>query len=196
MRGGDENNSGSSRLNLRGRESQLIEGTSPAQSSANVITLHSYQRTGGHATAQQLFVEDEEVPREFSNLFETIDNIILSLDRASEFIADDRPINADNQLIIARTYSAELFMSRVLGDSVGLIALKVIGALHMLDVRDELSSRIMVIKSVLTKLHRAPMLDFSKAMDLSDEIESVFGTIRLPGYEELADDLIAAADSI
>ena len=115
--------------------------------------------------------------------------------RATNDLIDTQPFAADDQFMAAKSLLTELFMFRSVSDSVGLVTLKCLQAASEVGAVTEARATLDMMIRGLTRIHQAPYLSFDEACSLADALEKAApGPLRTPGYDELASDLIVAAE--
>jgi hypothetical protein len=118
---------------------------------------------------------------------EKIDECIMLLNAKKHFDADDL-------LMATKPLFAEIYMHREISDSVGLVALACMQKSSNVGAVTDAPRALAEIRHALNRLWAAPFMSFMEASNLSDQIMSADAEAVVPGYNEIALELIGDAE--
>jgi hypothetical protein len=121
------------------------------------------------------------------------DKVASRLLDCSAQLKSGRGLEADDTFMSAKEVVAEIFMLRTISEAVGLVSMSALKAFSTNEAVVDTPELPDVIRKAVTRLAAAPFMDFGAACMLSDEIEVASKCSSLPGYNELASELIADA---
>jgi len=162
----------------------------PAISSGTELSWSTHERPTAegvlNASVLLRLDPDAELSRFLTLTREAIDVITSSQERLD---AKDN-LGADDRLMASKRVLSELLMYRDISDSIGLIVFKCFQAVCAAKAVTDAPRLVEALRHALEEIWAAPYLDFDRACEIVSEIESAGGVLALPGYNELANELI------
>jgi hypothetical protein len=118
---------------------------------------------------------------------------IEQIAKCEEELSQNDPLSADDNLMQCKITLSELLMYRDLSDSIGLVISKCWQAASAVKAVTDAPQLPTALKRTLQRIFSSPFMKFEEACDIVTKIEDVASPLSLPGYDELANELIGSA---
>jgi hypothetical protein len=165
--------------------------TTPSSPEVRWDVQEGAQSRGSLAAAAVVLRLEPET--DLSKFLARASDVIRSMEQIEAGLATRDIIGADDCLLASKEGLSELLMYRDISDGLGLIVLKCFQAVTAIVAVTDAPNLAGVIKHELQRTWAAPFIDFDDACAIADVIEETAGSMVLPGYNELAAELLGDA---
>ncbi len=130
---------------------------------------------------------------ELSKFFTLASKAIGQMSACEEALLNKDPLAADDVSMASKITLSELLMYRDLSDAIGLVVFKCFQAASAVKAVTDAPQLPETLKRALQRILASPFMKFEEACDIVAKIEEVASPLNLPGYDELANELIGNA---